>query len=1085
MLTKGYQPPNITFNFDEEGHSREPEPRIPGKHALNAPIVTVLGAGIAGLTAAHELVERGFRVQVVEAKEDPYHPGEPMIGGMAANQAARVRANIEDLHREVIDVAFKNHPAAPKKDEKPSQEYSDWQASKEYAEWNVAVWLLEMFSFNRSAWIQTEKPIPLRRWIRADFNQAERKRLEDHGKNVADEIKQLEIARQNVVAMLLGEVSRFRERWLWDLTWRGVLCGKIHDGAHNPLIKEAGDAFAALLEIADDPVAMARKIATYQNPRKVPKPEQIDANKDTVRRAFLREFLCIRVTPSTDNPKAIDFAKKLAADLGDHAELNVDDLSRESGRTRPASPGVFLEVIEQRLPAEHGFHFFPTFYRHVEDTLRRIPVRAGGLDIGRTVLDGLKPTVRQGMGFSEADFDEMVNTEGGERPPDFKDDYLSRAKARAKAKAKADGEPKGGHVVDLLRDRPTSIEGFRDRNERFVARLGGTKRDSIWLFAKLFRYMTSCPERRRKQYEDISWEKFLDSEKFSQPMRHQITAAAQALLAFSSGEADARSYGNVAIQMLLDGLSDGSRVDRTLDGPLSEAWMNPWKDYLEGQGVRFFRATVQSLKFHPEVRTEHRDVERFVPAKEVVPVFEKVPPGLLTHEAPDESQRPDFYVMALNIEKALDLVKGLRVAAEKIGLSFDHKVTVKKVKKPLARDFEALLKFGYEIDNPQYDSKTEPRPEALKDMTGLQYFFEAKTSIGHGHMYFPYTKWGLSSISQSEFWCDPGSFSDGYLGVLSVGICDTKKPTTCDTVIGKVGPLSFWDIMRHPGEDETTKVPPSEVDRRRFLAAWIVWHELRARIDSKDDLAEPRCFHVDQDIGPAGNAAKFLASLNKIKSPRPGTRDGVGDDEIDYSLNFDRWVLAGTYMATHTRVTTMESANESGRHAARTILQALGQIDAFETKGQVGTTEIRIQSLKNTIYNGAAEGHSFDFPDIFNVEELELEDLEFFRRVDRRLESLGLKHFLDIIDFDRKLLHALDAVEIYKGQPIKDFLGLSLANLDAALATNLGQDYYDRLDKRYNDAKGSLPTLAGDLKDPPFGDMQKELLRLKKILDLF
>ena len=91
----------------------------------------------------------------------------------------------------------------------------------------------------------------------------------------------------------------------------------------------------------------------------------------------------------------------------------------------------------------------------------------------------------------------------------------------------------------------------------------------------------------------------------------------------------------------------------------------------------------------------------------------------------------------------------------------------------MARDFEALWTFGRELTELE---KKKPHPVvALKDMTGLQFFFEAKTSIGYGHMYFPYTKWGLSSISQSEFWCEPGSFSDGYLGVLSVGICDTKS----------------------------------------------------------------------------------------------------------------------------------------------------------------------------------------------------------------------------------------------------------------------------------------------------------------------
>ena len=119
----------------------------------------------------------------------------------------------------------------------------------------------------------------------------------------------------------------------------------------------------------------------------------------------------------------------------------------------------------------------------------------------------------------------------------------------------------------------------------------------------------------------------------------------------------------------------------------------------------------------------------------------------------------------------------------------------------------------------------------------------------------------------------------------------------------------------------------------------------------------------------------------------------------------------------------MEAANESGRHAARSHPRGAEPHRRLRDDRKVGATTICIKSLKNKTYNGAAEAHTFDFPDIFNVEELELEDLEFFRRVDRRLVSLGLKHFLDIIDFDRKLLHALDAVEIYKGKAAKEFLG--------------------------------------------------------------
>ncbi|MEO8180975.1 MAG: FAD-dependent oxidoreductase, partial [Deltaproteobacteria bacterium] len=46
--------------------------------------VTIFGAGIAGLTAAHELVERGFTVIVVEPEAEG--EGEFRVGGMARSQ---------------------------------------------------------------------------------------------------------------------------------------------------------------------------------------------------------------------------------------------------------------------------------------------------------------------------------------------------------------------------------------------------------------------------------------------------------------------------------------------------------------------------------------------------------------------------------------------------------------------------------------------------------------------------------------------------------------------------------------------------------------------------------------------------------------------------------------------------------------------------------------------------------------------------------------------------------------------------------------------------------------------------------------
>ena len=67
----------------------------------------------------------------------------------------------------------------------------------------------------------------------------------------------------------------------------------------------------------------------------------------------------------------------------------VDDGEDTSGHQLA---GGAVGPIEHRLPGEHGFRFFPGFYKHVVDTMRRIP----SFD-GRTAADHLTPTTRVGF----------------------------------------------------------------------------------------------------------------------------------------------------------------------------------------------------------------------------------------------------------------------------------------------------------------------------------------------------------------------------------------------------------------------------------------------------------------------------------------------------------------------------------------------------------------------------------------------------------------------------------------------------------------------------------------------------------------
>src|SRR5437870_3970931 len=69
-----------------------------GKSQNVSPIVTVFGAGIAGLSTAHELIERGFSVQVVEPTPSPDEENRVEVGGLARNQFRRVQENPVILH---------------------------------------------------------------------------------------------------------------------------------------------------------------------------------------------------------------------------------------------------------------------------------------------------------------------------------------------------------------------------------------------------------------------------------------------------------------------------------------------------------------------------------------------------------------------------------------------------------------------------------------------------------------------------------------------------------------------------------------------------------------------------------------------------------------------------------------------------------------------------------------------------------------------------------------------------------------------------------------------------------------------------
>jgi hypothetical protein len=1070
--------------FIDKGFTNEfrlsscPQPILPGKHTLNPPIVTVIGAGVAGLTVAHELVERGFLVQVVEATPDPFHPGRPLVGGMAANQPARVRANIEDLHATLLEAR------KPLKNDDGKKIVIDW--------------LMWIFALNRTRWIPTEDPDAVPRVI----------------------IDPTDSSDGATMKTFVKAKKTYRQNWLWDLIVRPFLMGAV---TSVPPASSA-DADRIPTDVIDifkkwcaeeSTVTIVTKLYEHMRaghkhrentlwPIKVPTEEQLSAHlTDMVTPAFDREFLCFRLVPRAvpGAQRAEDEARYLFRKWRERFGGN-DDLkhcfidSNEAGQLRkdsdtsdirvvPAREPVRndagklvtawlqVEVMEQRIPGEHGYRFFPSSYRHLDDTMKRIPLfDDAGRPTGFTVFDNLRPTVFQGLGMTNKDFEDH-----GVSVPSF--DPKDPA---AICVPKQDQEVnKASRVVEIHRNRAKSVEGLRDRTDRFVRRLGGTPRDAALFGLKMLHYMSSCPERRRKEYEKQPWSTFIglsvDEDKggFSKGMKLQMEAAAQALLAFSVGEADARTYGDTATQLFLDQLEDGSRVDRTLNGPTSSAWLEPWRVYLQRQGVRFFCRTVTKLDIQDG---------------ELVPVFGNADGSpdywdndrkeMLVYEKDHPERSPDFYVLALGLPAVAKLLKTIETPDPRA---------------EAAGEVAKVIKL-HEIASKRTDYDGTENPvgiRSLKDMTGVQFFFDAKTSIGDGHMYFPFSPWGLSSISQNEFWLSRGGFSDGYLGVLSVDICTTDR----DDDTGR----SFLETLR-PGRSTPAGLDrDDQLTRGSYRVAKSVWDQIKARIDAKDELAEPKCFHLDRAIASGFNSSQYLAATPQLRD-RPGRRGGdtcVGKQEISYELFHKRWVMCGTYMATHTRMTTMEAANESGRHAVRAILKVLGNDDSdSERNEQVLVQTVLMQqlllqfnALGNKTYNTAWSKRKFDPPDVWSPEDYELEDLDLLRRIDRRLLELDLPHFFKILKVEEKLRLAHMTSELYgkdAAEPVDivSLLGLSASSIDAKMTKEHGQGYAGDAAKRNQQSLKALKDLIEKAKSARFPDMQPpavdQLLGLVDIL---
>jgi uncharacterized protein with NAD-binding domain and iron-sulfur cluster len=337
------------------------------------------------------------------------------------------------------------------------------------------------------------------------------------------------------------------------------------------------------------------------------------------------------------------------------------------------------------LPAEHGFRFFPGFYRHLTDTMSRIPT---------------------GSGFAVGHLTPATQI------------LLAQSGRRNELIAPTD--------LPTTPDELTALMRFL---WDFAVQLRIPPTDLTFFLGRMLTFLLSCDERREQQWENMSWWDFTDADARSAKYRRfLVDGLTRSLVAAQARHMSARTGGLILWQILFDMVDRSRPVDRVLDGPTSEVWIEPWVRHLEQRGVRFHRRHEVT-----GIRCSDGRVSTVVLTS--------------ANSGDDESTggvvevTADHFISALPVERLDVLITPELKAAE-----------------PRLAGLKRLI---------------------TRWMNGVIFFLDRDVPLGHGHALFVDSEWALTAISQKQFWpdVDLSARGDGTVrGILSVDVSDWYTP---------------------------------------------------------------------------------------------------------------------------------------------------------------------------------------------------------------------------------------------------------------------------------------------------------------------
>ncbi|HTN47824.1 MAG TPA: FAD-dependent oxidoreductase [Burkholderiaceae bacterium] len=204
------------------------------------------------------------------------------------------------------------------------------------------------------------------------------------------------------------------------------------------------------------------------------------------------------------------------------------------------------------LPGEHGFRFFPGFYKHLPDTMSRIPYGESGANC----RDNLVQATR------------ILLARAGKLDPV----WVARF--------------------------PETIDDFRTAFFAMFDNLDIPHDEIAYFVARLLALATSCEERFHDEYEQIPFWDFIGASARSENYRRYLgQGMTRSLVAMRAEDSSTRTVGRILLQLFYGILVPGGVFDRLLSGPTNDVWIDPWRRHLSGRlGATLIPgATVRSL----------------------------------------------------------------------------------------------------------------------------------------------------------------------------------------------------------------------------------------------------------------------------------------------------------------------------------------------------------------------------------------------------------------------------------------------------------------------------------------------------------